>query len=110
MKKLNPSRVVVALALAMAMAFPAMSAELNFCPQTWTKINVDGSSVLFVWGIPGLTPKPLVANPDYTWPTEAAVYAWWQVFRQARIDGTCVTIYYNPVATAQGFDLWSVSE
>jgi hypothetical protein len=86
------------------------AAELNFCPAEWNKININGHSTLEVWGVPGLGSRPLVANPDYDWPTEAAVFAWWKSIRDARANGECITIYYNPTASSEGFDIWGISE
>lgn len=103
-------RLILSVVLS-ALTFSALGADKAFCPQTWNKINVDGDSTMFVWGVPGLNGKALVANPDYGWPTEASVFTWRQTLLNARTVGGCVTIYYDSTMNEQGgYDLWSITE
>jgi len=85
----------------------AMGTELNLCPTAFTKISMDGHSVLKVWGVPGVASTvAITANPDYDWPTEMAIATWRDAILTAKKNGTCLTIYYDPVT----FELWSTSE
>ncbi len=84
-----------------------MGAESTFCPTAFTKIGMDGHSVMEVWGVPGVaSTTAIIANPDYDWPTEMAIAAWRDAILTAKKNGTCVTVYYDPVK----FELWSISE
>jgi|GEM_PF-5949919 len=105
-------KMMTKLALASALAIatvPALAAELTFCPESWNKVNITGDSVLEIWGA-GLS-GPLIANPDYGWPTEASVYAWYNIVIDARADGTCISIYHDPNLNGgnpNGHDIWSM--
>jgi len=86
-------QLIPALALTIA-TVPAMAAELNFCPESWNRVNITGDSILEIWGVS--LSGPLIANPDYGWPTEASIYTWYDMVIGARTNGTCVSIFYDP--------------
>ncbi|QQS15649.1 MAG: hypothetical protein IPK84_04790 [Candidatus Moraniibacteriota bacterium] len=94
---------------------PAWSADMVYCPDANCKINMDGHTIMRVWGVSGLANHALIANPDYDWPTESAIISWRDALLSARENGTCVKLYYDSASQDDGegntvHTLWSLSE
>jgi len=103
-------RLALAFALAIS-ATPLFGAEIDFCPNEWSTFSVNGHSSLEVWGT-GLS-HPLIANPDYDWPSELSVAMWLATLQDARDAGRCMTIYYDPNlngGSPNGHDIWSIAD
>lgn len=99
------------LALASALAISTTSlfgAELDFCPNEWSIISVNGHSSLEIWGT-GLD-RPLIGKPTYGWPTELSVAMWLATLQDARSAERCVTIYYDPELNGEGHNIWSIAD
>lgn len=95
---------VITTVLCLAVAAPVSAAEVSFDPST-QYYNMDGSSTLFLWGVPEANGNALVANPDYGWPTETSVAAWYATILKAQEMGLRVVIGYDPV----NFEIWYVA-
>ena len=98
--------VVISLIVAFCIfTSPAFSAEATFSPSTqW--YNVDSNGVLNLWGVPEANGNPLVANPDYGWPSEFTVACWYAVIMKAHEMSLSVVIGYDPAT----YDIWYVSK
>jgi len=67
--------VVLAVSVLMIPA-TALSAESNFNPNT-QYYDMSSEGVLNLWGIPEANGNAVKANPDYGWPSEFTVAAWY---------------------------------
>ena len=115
-KKADVARLLlVGLTLAVCVS-PVLSAEVSYCPNNYGRISVDCHTVMRIWGVPGMdSGHAISANPDYDWPTEAAIVLWRDALLSAKRSGMCVTLYYdgNSKTDSDGtivHDLWSISE
>lgn len=94
---------------------PTLSAEMSYCPDSYSQIEINGHSVMRIWGVSGVVSNhALSADPDYDWPTEMSVALWYDAIVSAKANGTCVKLYYdiNSKTDSDGntvHDLWSVS-
>lgn len=102
MKKLVA--LIASVILLATVSLPAPAADVYFDPNV-QYYNLDGSGTLFLWGIPEANGNPLLANPDYGWPTETAIAAWYATILKAQELNLRVVISYNPV----NFEIWYVA-
>jgi len=88
----------------------------SFCPESWNEAGVDGNGILKVWGVPELSGYPLLAVPNETWPRFMAVASWRDAIVDAKKDGTCIKIHYDPTLFQEtasgvwGYRIWEVIE
>lgn len=111
MKKL----VIVAFVALASQAASAATIE-SFCPQSWNDVGFDGNGILKVWGVPELPDGPLMAVPNDSWPRFTAVAAWRDSFKDAKKNGTCVKVSYDPnlfhddTSGIDGHRIWEVTD
>lgn len=105
MKKMICSFVLaVAFALSMV-STKAIAAEANFNPNTqYYDMNSEG--VLNLWGIPEANGNSVRANPDFGWPSEFVVAAWYATILKAHQMNMYVVVGYDPVT----YDIWYVAK
>lgn len=113
--KMKTMQAMLLIFFSGLIAYPALSAETSYCPDSYSQIEINGHSVMRIWGVSGVTANhALSANPDYDWPTETSVALWYDAIVSAKASGTCVTLRYdiNSKTDSDGntvHDLWSVS-
>ena len=85
----------------------AQSAEIIFNPSDQTRgYDMDGNSVLHLWGVPEANGNALVANPDYGWPTLSAIATWYATILKAQEMNLSVSVGYDP----NTLDIWYVGK
>jgi len=96
--------VVLAVSILMIPA-TALSAESNFNPNT-QYYDMSSEGVLNLWGIPEANGNAVKANPDYGWPSEFTVAAWYATILKAHEMNLYVVVGYDPVA----YDIWYIAK
>lgn len=84
--------------------FGANAVEATFNPNTQF-YDVNGNGILSLWGIPG-TSGAVKANPDYGYPTEAAIASWTAMLMKAQELNLAVVVGYDPST----LDIWYVAK
>lgn len=113
--KLKTVQAVLLIFFGGLFAQSVLSAEVSYCPNSYSQISMDGHTVMRIWGVPGIASNhALTADPDYGWPTEASIVTWYDAVLSAKADGTCVMLYYDANSKTDGdgntvHDLWSVA-
>lgn len=83
----------------------AIAAEATFNPNTqYYDMNSEG--VLNLWGIPEANGNAVKANPDYGWPSEFVVAAWYATLLRAHQMNLSIVVGYDPVT----YDIWYVAK
>lgn len=96
------ARSIIVAGLAIS-ADPAFSADIVFNPNA-QGYNMLGDGTLQLWGVSQAGGSPLVANPDYGWPTTLAIADWKATLMRAQQMGMVVGVSYDPGT----FDIWSI--
>lgn len=102
MKKFVMTAVSAAL---LSVAPVALSAEASFNPSTQF-YDTDGNGIIRLWGVPEASGQPLVANPDYGWPTEMAMALWYSTILKAHQMNQRVVVGYDPV----NLEIWYIAK
>lgn len=97
--------LLAVVALALTLSTPAAADEAEFTPSTQF-YDIDSNGVLSLWGVPAANGNPLKANPDYGWPSEFAVAAWYTTILKAHEMNLYVVVGYDPVT----FDIWYIAK
>ena len=103
MKKLICAVVVVSIMTFASIS--AFAAEATFNPSTqYYDMNSEG--VLNLWGVPEANGNAVKANPDYGWPSEFVVAAWYATLLKAHQMNLSIVVGYDPVT----YDIWYVAK
>lgn len=94
----------VLASLTLMYSFNAKAVEATFNPNTQF-YDVNGNGILSLWGIPG-TSGAVKANPDYGYPTEAAIASWTAMLMKAQELNLVVVVGYDPST----LDIWYVAK
>ena len=103
MKKLVT--LAAAAAVLLSVAVQVSAAEAPFIPGTQF-YDTDGNGIVRLWGVPEANGQPLVANPDYGWPTETAIAMWYSTILKAHQMNMYVVVGYDPV----NLEIWYVAK